>query len=71
MTQRITLHGGPAHGETVALEKDVNVLEVHGVCMNQTDTGEFKRNEEIPVKTGQYSRVGSTSDFEWDGWDTK
>lgn len=69
----ITLHGGPAHGTVVYLSVDnpnLDVLPVRRRSLDFEDDTKDLEDLEI-IQEGQYSRVGDTNDFEWDGWDVE
>lgn len=72
MAQTIHLHGGPWHGQTHALEDGRDHFHV---LSPMTPAEIFKKAKDdgsaisrVPKKEGTYSRVGSSQDFEWDGW---
>lgn len=78
MAKTIRLHGGPWHGQLVALEDGRDHMHIREAVQDAIDRaintaapedGEiFAR---VPVREGTYSRVfGSPNDFEWDGWVT-
>lgn len=71
MAQTIRLHGGPRHGIMVALEDDQNhfhVMEEVFDPMTFLEDPDTEEDAVIEVRTGMYSRVGKSGDFEWDGW---
>jgi hypothetical protein len=58
------------HGQTVALKDDVDFFRV--VKPDEEDTtkkwSDATLPEPVSTRTGMYSRVGRSQEFEWDGW---
>ena len=70
MAQNIRLHGGPMHGQTVAVEDGKHSIKIVKPVMlppNYTQA-DIDKADTIPTREGRYSRVGNSTDFEWDGW---
>ena len=73
MAQNITLHGGPWHGRTLAIEDGhdhFHIIEPFPTpkAERAENDGEFFPKN-LKTREGTYSRVGTTGyDFEWDGW---
>lgn len=75
MNEIIQLHGGPNHGERRSIQQNRDHFHILGVIPGNVDhilkpaeDGEDLSLREIPKREGMYSRVGRSSDFEWDGW---
>lgn len=70
MAEVITVHGGPWHGRITSIpdgRDHFHILQPTGEPRDMVDDPEATI-ETLPIKEGMYSRVGSTHDFEWDGW---
>ena len=70
MTQEVKLHGGPMHGQLVALADGIHHFHIAaplGDPFRDFQEG-TEKVEEVATQRGSYSRVGKTQDFEWDGW---
>lgn len=60
----INLHGGPYHGQTMALEDGYDHFHVSCPDLAHAEEGDM-----VPIREGMYSKVaGRPNDFEWDGW---
>lgn len=65
MVRKITLHGGPLHGEELTIPDDRDHIHI-GTPVTGEEAGE---DDEVKARTGMYSQVAnSPKDFEWDGW---
>lgn len=64
----ITLHGGPMHGDTVAVPREgASKVTVVAQCYPH---GYETEEEEVRTVRGHYTPVhGSSEDYEWTGWD--
>jgi len=66
-SELVKLHGGPRHGE----EHEV-VPGARTVWIARQLPAAYVSRMELPpssgLQEGRYSRVGDSSDFEWDGW---
>lgn len=60
--QEVKLHGGPRHGDVVALPMGRHVVEIAAPIIAEDE------ERVVAERRGQYSRVGDSQDFEWDGW---
>lgn len=74
MAKTITLHGGPWHGRTTAIEDGrdhIHIVEPINDAVKRV-LEEAEGDQEfitVPMREGTYSRVaGRPDDFEWDGW---
>lgn len=71
-TQEIKLHGGPLGGQTVAIQEGLHFFRIVGEPKPREHIAGETLAElamRIETRSGGYSRVGSSSDFEWDGWE--
>lgn len=67
MAQTVRLHGGPAHGQTRAVQDDRD----HFHIIEPNPLYELGVNDDtvLPTREGMYSRIhNSKTEFEWDGW---
>ena len=69
MSQIVRLHGGPGHQKHLTIADGLNHFHVVG---DPAPIADVTDDEAAPValefRKGTYSRVGKTTDFEWDGW---
>lgn len=64
----ITLHGGPRHGDVVAVPRE-GASKVT-VVAQYYPYGDETEEEEVRTVRGYYTPVhGSSEDYEWTGWD--
>lgn len=71
VAQDIKLHGGPMHGETVTipgLQDCLHIVTTRGPVPEWTPGTPFPENKLVETEEGTYTRVRSTTDFEWIGW---
>lgn len=63
MTESVKLHGGPKHGEIMAIPESFgDVLIVESLQRDRSSaTG-------LSSRKGSYTRVKQTQDFEWSGF---
>lgn len=65
MSKTVQLHGGPWHGQEIAIPTGQDHFHIMG------PSKPLEGDEIVPVREGIYSQVAGprhTHDFEWDGW---
>ena len=70
VAKKVTLHGGPLHGQTMALPDDweaITIAQPMKDFLAYIEEGDEVK--EVGIRKGVYSSVRySPTDFEWDGW---
>lgn len=66
--ETVHLHGGPEHGTTRCIESAVSPIVIYGAPPMPMPGLVTAGTQTIGPRVGQYSRVGNSSNFEWDGW---